>query len=257
MSEVKEETFAAGKTVYNEGGPGDAIFIIADGKVEVLRKVGTKQARLAVLTQGSLFGESGVIRNTTRSTSVRTLEPTTLMVIPKAAFDATFNRENPLALTLLRALCDRLAQANMKLLTHEIYSTAVAYNEVKSIHLKAGSPEMLSQIGSDGLEIKRLPFHVGRHVRPEEKATTRKAELVVQASYSDDMSPMHFAIENDEGRLIIRDLTSHLGTLVNKRRIGHFEEFSVADVRFGSTTIQAGGLDSPYRFILVVERKEG
>ena len=256
MSQVDEKTLDAGKTVYAEGGPGDAIYIIAGGKVEVLRQVGTKQVRLAVLGKGSLFGESGVIRDTVRSTTVRCIEPTTLMVIPNKAFQATFNKDNPLALTLLRALCDRLAQANLKLMTHELYSSAAPYNQVKSIRLMAGSPEMLSQIGSDGVEIKGLPFHVGRHLRPEEKATTRAAELMVQASHGDEISPMHFAIENDEGRLILRDLASHLGTLVDENRIGHFEEFSTADLCFGSTAIQAGGLDSPYQFLLVVERKD-
>lgn len=256
MSEVTEQSIPAGKTIYKEGDPGDTLYIVADGKVEVLRQVGDKQVRLAVLEKGSIFGESGVIRNTTRSTTVRAIEPVELMAIPQDIFHSVFYQENPLALTLLRALCDRLAQVNMKLLAHRLYSVAAPYNEVQGLRLMADSPEMLSQIGSDGVTIERLPFRVGRHLRAEEKATTRKAELMVQASYGDEISPLHFAVENHEGRVIVRDLASHLGTLVNKKRIGHFEQFSTADVRFGSTPIQAGGLESPYRFLLLTERKE-
>ena len=77
---------------------------------------------------------------------------------------------------------------------------------------------------------------------------------MVQASHGDEISPLHFAIENQEGRLVVRDMGSHLGTVVDGQRIGHFEEFSVADLLFGTTPIQAGGLDSPYCFQITVER---
>ncbi len=254
MKELEEISLSAGHVVYEEGGPGDAVFIITGGKVEVARRIGDGQVRLAVLSKGSIFGESGVLRNIVRSTTVRAITPVTLMVIPKEAFLSVFKRENPLALTLLRALCDRLATAHSQLMVHQLYSEGAPYRAVRSIRLLPESPEMLSHIGSEGMFVKALPFHVGRHLRPEEKTTVRKADLMVQALQGDEISPMHFAIENQEGRLIIRDMGSHLGTLVADQRIGHFEEFSAADLSYGSTSIQAGGLESPYRFQIVVER---
>ena len=257
MKELEEKSIIAGRVIYEEGGPGDAVFIITDGKVEVTRRIGDDQVRLAVLSKGAIFGESGVLRSTARSTTVRTITPVILMVIPKEAFLSVFRRENPLGLTLLRALCDRLAAAQSQLMVHQLYSEGAPYRAVRSIRLLAESPEMLTHIGSDGMFIKTLPFHVGRHLRPEEKTTVRKADLMVQASQGDEISPLHFAIENQEGRLIVRDLGSHLGTLVAGERIGHFEEFSAADLSYGSTSIQAGGLESPYRFQIVVERAVG
>ena len=256
MDQIREQSVPAGKTVYKEGDPGEAVYIIAEGKVEVLRKVGRSRVRLAVLGKGSLFGEAGVIRNTQRSTTVRALVPVDLMVIPKPAFDSVFKQDNPLALTLLRALCDRLAQADMKLLQHRIYNDGAPVEEVRRMRLLADSPEVLAQIGSEGLIVEDLPFRVGRHLYPGETASADQVELMLRALQGAQISPLHFAIENCEGRLIVRDLASHLGTLVNRNRIGHFEEFSTADLRFGSTPIQAGGLDSPYRFLFVAERGE-
>ncbi len=254
MKELEEKSLPAGKVIYEEGGPGDAVFIVTDGKVEVARQIGDDHVRLAVLGKGAIFGESGVLRNTARSTTVRAVTPVSLMVIPKDAFLSVFRRENPLALTLLRALCDRLATAQSQLMVHQLYSEGAPYRAVRSIHLMGESPEMLSQLGSEGTTVGTLPYHVGRHLQPEEKTTVHKADLMVQASHGDEISPLHFAIENKEGRLIVRDLGSHLGTMVAGQRIGHFEEFSAADLSYGTTSIQAGGLESPYRFQIVVER---
>jgi len=254
MEDLEEKSVATGRVIYEEGGPGDAVYIITDGKIEVTRRIGDGHVRLAVLSKGAIFGESGVLRDTARSTTVRTITPAKLMVIPKGVFQSIFRRENPLALTLLRALCDRLATANSQLMVHQLYSEGAPYRAVRSIRLLADSPEMVAQIGSDGMLIETLPFHVGRHLWPDEKTTARKADLMVQASRGDDISPLHFAIENQEGRLIIRDLKSHLGTLVEGQRIGHFEESSFADLSYGSTSIQAGGLESPYHFQIIVER---
>jgi len=256
MDQLCEKDVPAGRIIYEEGGPGDAVYIVTEGKVEVLRDVGKDRVRLAVLGKGAIFGESGVLRNKARSTTVRAIEPVSVMVIAKDVFLSVFARENPLGLTVLRALCDRLAQAQSKLLTHQLFSEAAPYDRVKSIRLLPESQEMLAQIGSEGVKIDKLPFRVGRTLRSEERTAVRKAELAVQASHGDEISPQHFVIETDEGRLIIRDMASHLGTLVNGRRIGHFEEFSIADLRFGSTPIQAGGVESPYRFMIVIARKD-
>ena len=71
------------------------------------------------------------------------------------------------------------------------------------------------------------------------------------------MSAQQFAIEDREGHLVLRDLGSVLGTLVNETRIAEFEESLVAPLRFGANKIQSGGAKSRYRFTLLVKRKEG
>lgn len=255
MSQFSEQRIRAGQEIYREGGPGDAVFIVTEGRVEVLRTVGSDRVRLTVLGKGAIFGESGVIRNTARSTTVRAIEPGNLMVIPREAFLSIFQRENPLALTLLRALCNRLAEANSQLLTHQLYSEGARLAEIGRIRLLADSREMQTQIGTDGLVVKNLPFRVGRHTGLETKSTVGRADLALHSAHGDEISPSQFSIEGHDGRLIVRDLESHLGTVVNGRRIAHFEESMLADLRFGGTSIQAGGMDSPFRFQVIVERK--
>ena len=101
---MQERRYTAGTTIYNQGDPGDAMFIIKEGKVEVLREVGVENTRLAILAKGAIFGEMAVLRDLPRSTTTRALGPVCVVVLPKDAFQNAFNRENPLGLKLLRTL---------------------------------------------------------------------------------------------------------------------------------------------------------
>ncbi len=254
MHPMKETRIASGEVIYREGGPGDAVFIIKDGEIEVLRDVGGEEVRLAVLRKGAIFGEMGVLRDKPRSTTTRALGETTLVASPKETFLATFRSDNPLALPLLRMLCERLSQADSQLVEQQIYSEGARFDEVAGIHLLPASPEMKTQIGGHGIEVADLPFRVGRHRRPGEPASADQAELSLQSPGGEQISARHFAIEVNDGRLMVRDLDSHLGTVVNGTRIAYFEQSASADLLFGENSVQAGGLESPYRFRVIVER---
>lgn len=256
MHPMKEDRYGAGEVIYREGGPGDTVFIIKEGEIEVLRDVGGEQVRLAVLRKGAIFGEMGVLRDKPRSTTTRALGDTTLVTITKETFLATFRSDNPLALPLLRMLCERLSQADSQLVEQQIYSEGARADEVAGIHLLPDSPEMKAQIGSDGIEVADLPFRVGRHRRPGETASASQAELSLQSPGGEQISAQHFSIEAKDGRLMVRDLGSHLGTVVNGTRIAPFEQLASADLLFGENSVQTGGLESAYRFRVIVERAE-
>ena len=253
---MKERQIEAGEVIYREGDPGDAVFVVRMGEVEVSRTVSGQLVRLAVLCNGAIFGEMGVLRDRTRSTTVRAIGPVTLLAIPKADFLATFQRDNPLALTLLQMLCERLLTADSQLLEQRIYSEAAMVSEIKQIRLLAAAPEVESQIGTDGVTVEKLPFLVGRRKDPGDSGGPAQADLALNAPSSGQLARQHFALEDRDGRLVIRDLESDLGTLVNGLRIAQFERSGAADLRFGENRIQAGGLESPYRFHVIVERKE-
>ncbi len=251
---MREGPYTAGQVIYREGGSGDAVFIIQEGEVEVLRDVGGEEVRLAVLRKGAIFDEMGVLRDRPRSTTARALGDITLVTISKETFLSTFRKDNPLALPLLRMLCERLSQAGSRLVEQQIYSEGARLGEVDSIRLLPASPEMAAQIGSEGLALPDLPFQVGRHRRPGEPARASGSELALQSPGGEQISIQHFCIRGQDGRLVLRDLKSHLGTLVNGVRIASFEQSDVADLTFGENEIQAGGLESPYRFHVIVER---
>lgn len=254
-AEVLERNYRPGQMVYSEGEPGDAVYIIEEGEIEVLRDAGRTPVVLAVLRRGQIFGEMAVLRDKPRSTTTRSVGNARLVAIGKEDFLAAFKGSNPLALPLLRMLCERLLRAETKLIQNRLFSEAAPVTEIARMRLLPASKEVEAQIGSDGIEIAGLPFRLGG--RPLGSDSTRSdGGVFLRAPDSAQLSPNQFVVEEQAGRLYLRDLGSHLGTLVNGRRVASFEERSVADLTFGENLIQAGGVDSPYVFHILIERRE-
>lgn len=84
LADAKALTFQDGETVVREGDPGDALYIIVDGVAAVeAEDMGAARA-VAELTDGSFFGEIGVITDQPRSATVRARGRLQVMRIPKA-----------------------------------------------------------------------------------------------------------------------------------------------------------------------------
>ncbi len=91
--------------VFWEQENGDCFYVILQGEVEM---ISIAKARLIrVLGVGDFFGEIGVLLNTPRSLSVRTIDKTRLFVIERSVFQQLFLQTPALATKVTQALCKR------------------------------------------------------------------------------------------------------------------------------------------------------
>ncbi len=252
---MKEQDVKAGEILFREGEPSDSVYLILGGEVEVLRDLGDRRIRLGTRRAGQIVGEMGVIRDQPRSATIRVVSDAKVSRITKEQFMTAFGGKDQMALRILKMLCERLGDADRRVGEGALREDGVAMTEAGELLLLPGSPAVESQIGQDGLEVASLPFRVGRRVLPGEHTRIDPVELSLQAGETFHLAAQHFAIEDREGQLVVRDLGSPLGTLVNDTRIAEFEEGLVAPLRFGANEIQAGGAESRYRFTLLVKRK--
>lgn len=251
---MEERLIAADSVIYREGDAADAVFIVHAGKVDISRETEGETVSLANLGPGAIFGEMGVLRDRPRSTTVRAMDETTILVLPKAEFLDAFGGENSLALTLVRMLCARLSQADDEIVQHKISAGEVRLDRIGAIRLEPASPEVEPHIGRDGIEIADLPFRIGRHALADRRTSVSASSLTLRAPRSLQVALQHLSIEAGDGGLIVRDLGSHLGTMVNGIRAAHFEQSDECALHFGKNHLQLGGQDSPYRFWVTVER---
>jgi CRP-like cAMP-binding protein len=106
-----DRVYAAGEQVIRQAAPGDSMFVVMSGRVEVtVRGAGDVETRLAVLGPGDHFGEMSLMTGAPRSATVTTLEETRLLEIGKAAFRELLARRPELVESLGAALQLRLAE---------------------------------------------------------------------------------------------------------------------------------------------------
>jgi CRP/FNR family cyclic AMP-dependent transcriptional regulator len=81
-SAAQEVMFQKGDIIVREGQPGDRMFIIASGSVEVVKYLAERRETvLAVLRPRDFLGEMSIIDCVARSASIRAVEDTSLFAL--------------------------------------------------------------------------------------------------------------------------------------------------------------------------------
>lgn len=97
--------FAAGQTIFNYGEPGDAIFVISSGEVEVFFKNDTgERIVLEVATRGDFFGELSMLDSGTRSASVVAIQDTQALRLERGDLEKFLQIRPQAAMDLLAAM---------------------------------------------------------------------------------------------------------------------------------------------------------
>lgn len=102
----------AGELVFREGELGTEMYIINEGKVEILNDVGGDEQLLAVLEKGDFFGEMSVLEDLPRAASARALTDVRLLQINGSTFDQLLKGNPEIAVRMMRKLSRRLRETD-------------------------------------------------------------------------------------------------------------------------------------------------
>lgn len=78
---AREREVPAGLSVFLCGATGDAMYLVARGRLEVFVSLGDREQILCRLGPGDSFGELALLRPAPRAVSVRAIEETTLVEV--------------------------------------------------------------------------------------------------------------------------------------------------------------------------------
>jgi CRP-like cAMP-binding protein len=97
-----------GKVVIREGEPGDAMYVVKDGLLEVstVDKNG-RDVVLAKLGEGDIFGEVALITGKQRTATVKTLKQSRLMKLNKQDFQEIVERYDSVKQMVLKIISER------------------------------------------------------------------------------------------------------------------------------------------------------
>ena len=104
-----EKRYPAGETIFHEGDPGKALFVVLDGKVSIVRTADGAEKLLAVLAPGAYFGELALIDDHPRFASARADESSLLLILYKSHFDELIEGHKMLAIKVMGNLLKALA----------------------------------------------------------------------------------------------------------------------------------------------------
>lgn len=106
MGELSRVThMGEGEVVYSAGDPGDALYIINRGLVEVVPEAPIRGAPSTYLSRGDIFGDLEALSKLPRTHQVRTREGVSLQCIQRSDF-SELSRRVP---AFFRYLCEQLA----------------------------------------------------------------------------------------------------------------------------------------------------
>ena len=110
----------AGKELFREGDPGDGMFLVVTGEIDVVKRGPRGERSLARLGAGAILGEISLLTNEVRSATGRALAHTRVVRLPAPRFKALLQEGSPAALKMVAAIAEvlshRLAAMNTKVL---------------------------------------------------------------------------------------------------------------------------------------------
>ena len=104
--------FTAGEFIFNEGDLGMEMYIIHEGKIEILKDIQGEQRQLAVLEKGDFFGEMSILEDLPRTAGARAIGEVKLLLINGATFDQMLRTNPEIAVRMMRKLSRRLRETD-------------------------------------------------------------------------------------------------------------------------------------------------
>ena len=106
-------TIAAGDIVFREGDPGDLMYILVKGTVELKMHVDKGETVLKTIEKpNDFFGEMALIDGRPRSATAVAAAQTTLIPVDRQSFENMILANGKFALTIIKVLSERIRRSN-------------------------------------------------------------------------------------------------------------------------------------------------
>jgi CRP-like cAMP-binding protein len=238
---------------------------VCSGEIEVLREVGSTSILLGHVREGEWLGEMGVIEHRARSATARAGADSAVEIMAAQQFLDRVSSDPALARALIMRLSIRLRKIEDKIVETLVPIAPEAAPEVPdgpasrpmigdvvTVTLAARTEALRARLGAAPIRITSLPYVVGRRPAAHEAEPPRPPDLLIEDEKPFRLSRDHFMIARSHDQLVLSDLGSALGTIVNGQAVGYHFMRDAAPLQRGENLIIAGGRGSPFEFMVSV-----
>lgn len=109
------KVFQDGETIIHQGDPGDCMYVIQAGEVEVVQHHGDTEVHLGGMTAGDFFGEMALFQKVSRTASVRAVGEVRVLTVDKRTLLRRIKEDPLLAYNLVQTMSNRIIALHVKL----------------------------------------------------------------------------------------------------------------------------------------------
>ena len=115
VRQTYQRSLAPGEVVFEEGDPGDQLYIVQSGEVELVRENSERQRVVARVGPGDFFGELGLVLGGPRTARAVAVSSTRLIALDRETLEAMCLEQPEIAIRMIRVLVSRLIEAERRL----------------------------------------------------------------------------------------------------------------------------------------------
>jgi CRP/FNR family cyclic AMP-dependent transcriptional regulator len=141
--------FAPGEVIFEGGAAAGEAYLLQEGRVRLIKRVGTSERSLRVIRPGDLFGEQALLPGTPRTSTAVALVESSALALEQGTFEHILTGNPAVGMRVLQQLIRRLREAE-----DQIELLMVRDSQVKvcaallqlSQELQRGRPEMTESV---------------------------------------------------------------------------------------------------------------
>lgn len=149
----KIRNLVRGDVLFEAGDDPDSIYVVLTGRIAIAlgnRPFDHRESVIALMDEGDLFGEMGMLDKSTRSAGARALETSTVLEIPYTSVLDQLNASTSLMWNVVRMLSRRL-RAMDQALADSVFLDVTGRTAKRLVDLSGGKDEFMLPVTQEEL----------------------------------------------------------------------------------------------------------
>jgi CRP-like cAMP-binding protein len=149
----KERELVRGDVLFEAGDEPDSIYVVLSGRIAIAignRPFDHRESVIALMDEGDLFGDMGMLDKSPRSAGARSLEASTVLEIPYSAVIEQLNKSSDLLWNVIRMLSRRL-RAMDQALADSVFLDVTGRTAKRLLELSGGKDEFTLPVTQEEL----------------------------------------------------------------------------------------------------------
>lgn len=165
--------FVPGEVLFSDGDPGAEAYLLQEGRIRLIKRVGAAERSLRVLRPGDLFGESALVAGATRNSTAVAATPGSVLVIDQRTLEQILATHPAVGMRVMQQLVRRLRDAEDQIevlmlddcrskvvvtllkLAQQVQPGPIASADALPVELTVSPMELSTRVGLDLETVKR------------------------------------------------------------------------------------------------------